>query len=141
MSDESDAVRLEAMLRFGNRTESTGELASGIVEDAQRLVRLEIELAKIELREMAIRNGVAAGLLGAALSLLMIAFLVAVPVTLVVLGGHWWWGLVYFGACLLVAGAFGIAGVKLLKLKPQRTVESVKETKEWFSDLTSSLGR
>ncbi len=129
------------MLRFGSRTESTGELASGIVEDAQKLVRLEIELAKIELKEMAIRNAVAAGLLLTAGLLLMIALLVAGPVALVLLGGHWWWALVWLGACVLIAAVLAGIGAKLFKPKPQRTLDSVKETKDWFSDLTSSLGK
>ena len=34
-----------------------------------------------------------------------------------------------------------LIGVKMLKLKPQRTLDSMQETKEWFSDLTSSLGK
>lgn len=128
-------------MRFRGRTESTGELASGIVEDAQRLVRLEIELAKTELKEMALRNAVAMGLLLGTGALLFIALLVAVPVTLVLLGGHWWWGLVWLGAYLVIGIVLALIGVKMLKLKPQRTLDSMQETKEWFSDLTSSLGR
>lgn len=128
-------------MRFRGRTESTGELASGIVEDAQRLVRLEIELAKTELKEMALRNAVAMGLLLGTGALLFIALLVAVPVTLVLLGGHWWWGLVWLGAYLVIGIVLALIGVKMLKLKPQRTLDSMQETKEWFSDLTSSLGK
>lgn len=128
-------------MRFGGGTESTAELATGLVEDAQKLVRLEIQLAKSELKEMAIRNGVALGLAGTALILILVALFIAVPVTLVILGGHWWWGLVWFGASFFLAAVFGLVGYKLLKLKPQRTLDSVKETKEWFSDLTSSRAK
>ena len=128
-------------MRFRGRTESTGELASGIVEDAQRLVRLEIELAKAELKEMALRNAVAFGLLMVTAALVFIAVLVAVPVTLVLLGGHWWWGLVWIGAYLLIGIVLALIGKNLLKLKPQRTLDSVRETKEWFTDLKSSLGK
>ena len=128
-------------MRFRGRTESTGELASGIVEDAQRLVRLEIELAKTELKEMALRNAVAVGMLLGTATLVLVALLVAVPVTLVLLGGHWWWGLVWIGAYLLIGIVLALIGVKMLKLKPQRTLDSMQETKEWFSDLTSSLGK
>lgn len=128
-------------MRFGTRSESTTELAGGIVEDAQRLVRLEIELVKLELKEMAIRNGLAAGLLLVAATLLMIALLVAGPVALVLLGGHWWWALVWLGVYLLLAGLLAFIGVKLIKPKPERTMESIQETKDWLTDLTSSLGR
>lgn len=128
-------------MRFRGRTESTGELASGVVEDAQRLVRLEIQLAKTELKEMALRNAIAFGMLLGTATLVFVAVLVAVPVTLVLLGGHWWWGLVWIGAYLLVGIVLALIGVKMLKLKPQRTLDSMQETKEWFSDLTSSLGK
>jgi len=128
-------------MRFRGRTESTGELASAVVEDAQRLVKLEIELAKAELKEMALRNAVAFGLLMVTAALVFIAVLVAVPVTLVLLGGHWWWGLVWIGAYLLIGIVLALIGKNLLKLKPQRTLDSVRETKEWFTDLKSSLGK
>ena len=128
-------------MRFRGRTESTGELASGVVEDAQRLVRLEIQLAKTELKEMALRNAIAFGMLLGTATLVFVAVLVAVPVTLVLLGGHWWWGLVWIGAYLLIGIVLALIGVKMLKRKPQRTLDSMQETKEWFSDLTSSLGK
>src|SRR5579863_186014 len=106
-------------MRFRGRTESTGELASGIVDDAQRLVKLEIELAKTELKEMALRNAVAAGLLLTTAALAGSALLVGGPVTLVLLGGHWWWGLVWVGAYLLVGVVLALIGVKMLKVKHQ----------------------
>lgn len=129
-------------MRLGGQRESTAELASGIVEDAQRLVRLEIELAKTELKEMAIRNAVAAGLLLVALALLFVVLLVAGPViALVLLPWHWevalGWGVVYLGGAVVLA----LIGVKLFKAKPQRTMDSMRETKEWFNDLTSSQKR
>ena len=122
--------------------ESMGELASGVVEDAQKLVRLEIELAKSELKEMAIRNGVAAGLLLVALLLIMITVLIAGPViALVLLPWHWQVALIWGGGYLVLGAVLAFVGVKLFKPKPQRTMESFQETKEWFGDLTSSLGR
>lgn len=129
-------------MRFKGRTESIPDLANGVVEDAQRLVHLEIELAKIELKEMALRNGAAAGLFGGALTLAVLALLVAVPVLIVVaVPWHWQAALVWIVLYILGAAVMALVGRKLLKLKPERTVQSINETKEWFSDLTSSLGR
>lgn len=129
-------------LRFRGRTESTGELATGIVEDAQRLVRLEIELAKTELKEMALRNGMAAGLLMTAVTLVLITLLVAAPViALVLLPWHWQIALIWGVGYLLTAVICALIGMKLMKVRPERTLESVRETKEWFSDLTSSRAR
>lgn len=129
-------------MRFKGRAESTSELASGVVEDAQRLVRLEIELAKIELKEMAIANGTAAGLFAGALTLAVLALLVAVPVLVVVaVPWHWQAALAWIVLYMVAAAVIAFIGRRLLKLKPERTVQSINETKEWFSDLTSSLGR
>ena len=129
-------------MRIKGRAESTPELANGVIDDAQRLVRLEIELAKIELKEMAVRNGVAAGLFAGALTLLVLGVLVAIPVLIVVLVPiHWLAALIWIALYLVAAAVMALVGRRLLKLKPERTVQSINETKEWFSDLTSSLGR
>jgi hypothetical protein len=112
---------------------SAAELAQDIFHEAQHLVRLEVDLAKQELRELAIRNGIAIGLLAFGALLLMLALLVALPVFLVllwdrhVLGAAIWIGVyVVLGAGLAIAGRLG------LELgPPRRTLASLEETKEW----------
>src|ERR1700737_4011903 len=64
--------------------ESSAQLASDIVESAQQLVRLEIALAKQEVKELAIRNGIAFGALAVAGVFVLMALLVALPVLLIV---------------------------------------------------------
>ena len=64
--------------------ESTPDLAAGIVDEAEKLVRLEIELAKQELKEMAITNAIAAGSFAVAALLALLALLVGIPVMIVV---------------------------------------------------------
>ncbi|HEY8952285.1 MAG TPA: phage holin family protein, partial [Candidatus Dormibacteraeota bacterium] len=44
-----------------SETESASDLAARIAEQAEELIRLEIALAKAELKEMAITNAIAAG--------------------------------------------------------------------------------
>ncbi len=108
---------------------SSAELAQEIVQEAQDLVRLELELAKRELRELAFRIGlVAAGAL-----LLALALLVALPVFLVLL----WWNhvlgaAIWLGVYALGGLALGLTGGVLLRLRPPlRTISSLQETKRW----------
>ncbi len=131
---------LEVSAKFGNRTESTADLAQGIVEDAQKMVRLEVELAKAEFKQLAIRNGIALGLLIGAGLLLMITILVAVPVLLVVaLPWHWQVAVIWVVLYLLAGLVMGLIGRSNLKFGlPEKTLASIKETREWFSDLTRS---
>ena len=109
------------------------DLAQGIVAEARELVHLEVELAKQELRELAIRNGIAIGLLASGAFLLVLGIFVALPVFLVLL----WWNhvagaAIYLGACILVGAVLLLAGRLALRLHaPKRTISSLEETKEW----------
>ncbi len=109
------------------------ELAAEVVQDLHRLVDLEILLAKQEVKELAIRNGIAAACLAAAGLLAVIALLVAVPVIVVeAVPWHWEAALVWVVAYLVVAGGLAVYGRRRLKLKlPTTTLESLKENKEW----------
>src|SRR4030088_40131 len=113
--------------------ESSAQLASDIVESAQQLVRLEIALAKQEVKELAIRNGIAFGALAVAGLFALLALLVALPVLLVVWidnhtpGPHIW-------LSLYVVLALGLALFGRFRMQlqpPQRTIRSLKETREW----------
>ena len=116
------------------------ELASGIIEQAERLVKLEIELAKQEVKELAITNGIAAGAFAGAGVFALLAILVAVPVWIVTVVGHHSiaagaWILVY----LLIAAGLGLFGKSRLRMQPpRRTIESLKETKDWVVQQTKS---
>jgi uncharacterized membrane protein YdjX (TVP38/TMEM64 family) len=117
-----------------NRAErSSAELAQDIVHEAQDLVRLQIDLLKQELRELAIRNGVAGGLLAFGALLLMLALLVALPVFLIMLSGNLVLGAAIWLAAYVVLGAILVlVGRLLLRLQPpQRTLNSLEETKAW----------
>lgn len=112
---------------------SSAELAQEIVHEANSLVRLEIDLAKQELRELAIRNGVAAGLLGFGGLLLALAVLVVLPVFLILLSGQYLLGAAIWLATYVVLGAILLlAGRLTLRLEPPRkTLASLEETKQW----------
>jgi uncharacterized membrane protein YqjE len=126
-----------------DRGTPTADIAAGLVEDAQELVRLEIALAKQELKELAIRNGVAIGLLTVAALLATLAVLVGIPVLIVVwIPNHVVAAAIWIGAYVLVAAIMGVVGRFMLRIEPPRkTLASLKETKEWARRQISSTGR
>jgi uncharacterized membrane protein YqjE len=123
--------------------ESTPEIAAGIVDEIERLARLEIELAKQELKELAITNGIAAGAFTGAAILAMTALLVGIPVLIVVaVEPHWVAALVWIVVYVLVAAGLALLGRSKLRIgMPERTVASLKETKEWALRQMRSPGR
>jgi hypothetical protein len=111
------------------------DLAQGILKDAERLVRLEIELAKAEAKELAIRNGVAIGLLvGAAVSLFLAIPVFGLVWLIVFLGTRWEVAAIVAGAWFVLALLLGLIGYLRLRIpKPAetRTVSTLLETREW----------
>jgi len=124
-------------------TPKTGELAAEVVQDVNRLVGLEIALAKQELKELAIRNAIAAACIAAGGLFAMLALLVAVPVTVVMLAPwHWEAAAVWAVAYLLLAAVLALYGRARLRITlPPKTVASLKETKTWALQRMRSTGR
>jgi uncharacterized membrane protein YqjE len=112
---------------------SSRELAADVMQSAQRLVSLEIALAKQELREIAMTNLIAAACLAAAGLIAVLVVLVALPVLVVVaVPWHWEAALVWAIAYAVIAAGLALYGKSRLSLRlPTRTLESLKENKEW----------
>jgi len=112
---------------------SSRELAAEALQGVQRLVSLEIALAKQELKEIAIVNLIAAACIAAAGLFAILSLLVAVPVLVVTLvPWHWQAALVWVVAYAVVAAGLALYGRSRLSLRlPSRTIESLKENKEW----------
>ena len=112
---------------------SSRELAADVMQLVQRLVGLEIALAKQELKEIAIRNLIAVACLAVAALLAILTVLVAVPVLIVELvPWHWQAAAVWAAVYGLVAGGLALYGKSRFSLRmPSRTIESLKENKEW----------
>ncbi|GII02816.1 phage holin family protein [Planobispora takensis] len=121
---------------------SLGQLVSEIGDDLSKLFRQEVELAKAEVRQEAVKAGKAAGMLGGAG---FAGYMVALLVTLAVMFGlgavmplGWaalivaavWAGI---GAALFVTGR---AQLKRVSPKPEQTIETLKEDAQWARDLT-----
>src|ERR1700730_2875296 len=111
----------------------SGQLAAEVVQDVHRLVNLQIALAKQELKELAIRNAIAAACIAAAGLFAMLAVLVAVPVAVVLLvPWHWEAAAVWAVLYVLLAAGLALYGKARLQITlPQKTVASLKETKTW----------
>jgi uncharacterized membrane protein YqjE len=126
-----------------DKRESSPELAAEIVEEAERLVRLQIELAKAEIKELAITNAIAAGAFAVAAMLIIVTLLVAIPVLIVVaVEPHWLAALAWIVVYLLAGGGLALLGRSKLRIAiPERTVNSLKETKDWALRQMRSPGR
>jgi Putative Actinobacterial Holin-X, holin superfamily III len=111
----------------------SGELAAEVVQDAQRLVNLEIALAKQELKELATANAIAAGMVATGGLLVMLAVLVAAPVLVVTLvPEHWIAAAVWVSAYLVIGLLVLMVGKRRFQIQlPPRTIASLKENKEW----------
>lgn len=112
---------------------SIGELFSTLSDKLTRLVRNEIQLAKLELSAKAKELGKGAGMLGAAAFFGFFAF--ATLVATAVLGlsevlAPWLAALIVAVVLLLIAAVLGLVGKKTLEKgvppTPERTQESVK---------------
>lgn len=114
-------------------TRKSGDVAADVVQDLHRLVSLEVALARQELKELAVTNAIAAACFAAAALLALLALLVAVPViVVVVVPWHWQAAVVWAVAYALIAAAVALYGRARLRVTlPKKTINSLKETKEW----------
>ena len=138
-----ESAQTDARTLGGNGTVKSRDLASELVQDAQRLVTLEIALAKQEIRGMVITNAIAVSLVGLGGFLALLGVLVAIPsLVVVLLPWHWQaaaaWAVVY----MLLGMGLAFYGRARFQLKlPPRTLESLKENKEWALRKMRSTGR
>ena len=130
---------------------SVAELIKDLGVESSTLVRQEIALAKTELSEKVAKSArnaayVAAGAMVALAGLILLAFALAWGmVTLLhrlgVTTHHHWLGFLIAG--LIVAGVGyavvqkGISTLKRQSLVPEKTVQTLKEDKQWIQDKVS----
>jgi hypothetical protein len=127
-------------------SESVGALIRGVLDDLRTLIREEIALARVELREQAGRAraaaicfGVAAGALAFGATFLLIAIALGIADLL-----KWpvWAGFLIVAVLLLLVGLVSaFAGRKQLQRfspVPEETVTTLKENSEWIAKRLSS---
>jgi len=131
--------------RGDENAESLGTLVSGIVEDLQGIVRGEVQLAKTELKEDAGAMGRGAGMIagGALVGLVGFIFVMLGVTYLLNKAMQMWIAAGVVGVALLIIAAIvAMAGRNQLSaanLKPQQTIDSVKEDQEWASRQIKSV--
>ena len=127
--------------------ESTGSLIRGILNDVRTLIREEIALARVEMREQAGRARSAAlsfGIAAAALAFGAIFLLIAVALGIAnLLGWPAWTGFLIMALLLCIGGYFTLSsGRKQLAsvhAMPEETVTTLKENSEWIAKRLSSV--
>ncbi len=112
-----------------------------IAADAQRLVKLELELAKQEILELVKRNGIALGMLaGAALCGLFVLYTLVMVLVFAGLSLVFHRGMGHDAIALLVvlvvwgaaAAILGLLGKSRLVFKmPEATIQTLKDDVEW----------
>jgi uncharacterized membrane protein YqjE len=127
-------ARSAASQRLGNNSEaSIGDLVAQAIRDVTQLVKFEIDLAKMELRDDARRLGLSAALLGIAAftgCLILVLLCFAFAEGLIALGIYRWAAfLIVAGVCLLIATvAVLIVYIKVRKVsglrKTRQTVQA-----------------
>jgi uncharacterized membrane protein YqjE len=125
--------------------EGIGSLIGGIIKDLQELVRDEIQLAKLELSEDAGKIGKALGFVAGAALIGLVGFIflmLALTYALAQVMDDWIAaGIVGLGL-VIIAAILGVAAKNKLSaasLKPEQTIETLKEDKEWAQQQINSV--
>jgi uncharacterized membrane protein YqjE len=122
----------------GVTDQSIGDLVSVAARDISQLVRFELDLAKLELKDDAKRVGIGAGLVGialfaACLVLMLLCFAFAYGLNTL---GIWLWAsfLIVAGTCVLIIG-----GAALIAWQLVRRVTGMRKTRSSLADDVSLL--
>ncbi len=114
---------------------SLAALFKELASDTGELVRHEIELAKLELKETAVGMATDSVKIVAALGMVILGGLAAVVALIlgigVLLGGSYWGGAAITAGLLLLTGGLltgsALEGMKSRSVKPKATAETLKE--------------
>jgi putative Mn2+ efflux pump MntP len=122
---------------------SIGQLFAELTEETRTLVRQEIQLARAELSEKVAGIGTDIGSMVGGVAVLYAGFLVllaAIVIGLAHVIGPGWAALLVAVVTLAIGGWMvtrGLQDMKQRNLKPEKTVASLKETKQWAKEQVS----
>ena len=115
------------------------ELLKQLASEGSNLMRNEMALAKLEMRDMAREVAVDSAKLGASVGLALIGALALVAAAIIGLGylldGRFGLSALIIGALLLVIGGLlargGVEGLKSMPKTPEQTMRSMQQNKDW----------
>jgi VIT1/CCC1 family predicted Fe2+/Mn2+ transporter len=128
------------MMEQNREDRSLGELFRELSREVVALVRKEMELGKVEMTSKATQAGKNAAVLAIGGAVLYTGFLSLVGAAILLLGSFigYWQSALIVGLAVSVTGLVLMAvGKKRLRsgsLKPQETVDELKDRKEWLKE-------
>ncbi|HEV2013362.1 MAG TPA: phage holin family protein [Candidatus Dormibacteraeota bacterium] len=118
------------------------DLARVAMEDTIRLVQQEIQLAKIEIKEMLLSNLKAAAFLGIAAFCGLLFFIMLLVTIALVIPSHALVAGIETVLFLILAVILALAGKRMLKIgPPPKTMTTLKEDAEWARQVLKRNGK
>lgn len=134
--------RMEGLTQMGARRESLGELIGELASQSASLVRDEVALARRELQQKlkTVQSAASVIVIGAVIALIAaLALCAAVIIALAEYVGPWQSALIVGLILGMAAGVIiliGISRFKRTNLRPEQTIETLEENKEWLKEIT-----
>ena len=126
----------------GNGPHGLIDLARVAVEDTVRLVQQEIQLAKIELKEMLRSNIKAAVFLGIAAFCGLLFFILLLVTIALIIPAHALVAGIETVLFLVLAVILGLVGKRMLQIgPPPKTMTTLKEDAEWAKQVLKRNGK
>jgi uncharacterized membrane protein YqjE len=133
---------IDDLTEIGVRRESWGELIGELAGQLVGLARDEVALARRELQQKlkTVQSAAAVVAIGAIVALIAtLSVCAAVIIALAEYVGPWQSALIVGLILGMAAGVtilIGVSRFKRTSLKPEKTIETLEENKEWLKDLT-----
>lgn len=139
MKKDTDVVPApEARVAAAGEEPSLGELFRQLAQDSATLVRQEVALARAEMRQNVRKVGKDLAYLALGGAILLAGMLVLTAFLVVLIGDlidNYWLGALIIGVIYAVIGAVlvsrGRANLQDGEIKPERTLDSLREDKDW----------
>lgn len=127
---------------------SLGDLFRELAQESSTLIRQEMELAKVELRDNVRAFAKDAGKIAVGGALLFVAFLILNAFLIVLIGDaldNYWLGALILGVIyLIIGGVMAMSGKKGLQrddFKPSETLRTLREDKIWAQSEAHEMKR
>jgi uncharacterized integral membrane protein len=133
---------MEGWTQMGARRESLGDLIGELASQSASLVRDEVALARQELQHKLKTVQLAASVIAVGAFIALIAALALCAAVIIALAeyvGSWQSALIVGLVLGMTAGIIILIGVSRFKrtnLRPEQTIETLEENKEWLREIT-----